>query len=348
MASGEDRTFEKRAVVHGDSSSLIALAAEIAKHSEKSQRAKASGGFRVPRSLKKPTLWQRQNAGVGKRSQKHDAESQEDGDAARRAAMERKARLYEMLERGEDLPDQLRDEVLVEFEYKNRGRGSGRRDYDSDSDNDQRGSNLRKESFQERRQDYEAGRSRRRDRSTSSDLDRDESAALARHPKDFKGDPWVEHVDEFGRTRLMRQSEIPTSQPPADEYRNPGIHDPANPFPVFRNQDAIEKQEWIRDATGDIKRSTATGSGYSQANKVRHYDNTTERRARGVGFYAFSQDAEERAKQMQDLRELRSETEKKREQFRSLRDRRRDEIEARKRVIRQKRLKSLASTVSES
>lgn len=88
------------------------------------------------------------------------------------------------------------------------------------------------------------------------------------------------------------------------------IHNPANPFPVFRNQEAIDKQEWIRDATGEMVQAAAGrgtgGSGYSQANTVRHYNNTTERRARGVGFYAFSQDEDERARQMRELLAMRS------------------------------------------
>lgn len=87
------------------------------------------------------------------------------------------------------------------------------------------------------------------------------------------------------------------------------IHNPANPFPVFRNQDAIDKEEWVKDATGEMRRTAGQGlggSGYSQANTVRHYDNTTERRARGVGFYAFSQDEEERARQMRELLEMRT------------------------------------------
>lgn len=85
------------------------------------------------------------------------------------------------------------------------------------------------------------------------------------------------------------------------------IHNPTNPFPVFRNQDAIDKEEWIKDATGEMARHAARGGpGYSQANTVRHYDNATERRARGVGFYAFSQDEEERARQMRELLEMRN------------------------------------------
>ncbi|KAF9172510.1 hypothetical protein BGX20_005470 [Mortierella sp. AD010] len=329
---------------------LIALSAEIAKHEERFQRAKGSGRIKVPKSVKKPTVWQRQNPGIAARAKRNDmtlTSEDPEGDTARKVAMERKAKMYEMLKRGEDVPDRLRDELLVEFEYKNRGR---RHDTDeSDSDDMEAGKKSRRrsrsnEGFRGRRRDW-SDDSRSRSRSRSSEWDRDESAALARDPKDFTSDPWVEHVDEFGRTRLMRQSEIPKTQPVREERGAPGIHDPANPFPVFRNQDAIDKQEWIKDATGEMKRSDG---GYSLANTVRHYDNTLERRARGVGFYAFSQEEEVREKQMRELRELRQQTELKREQYRSLRDKRRDEIEARKKIIQQKRLKSLASTVTTS
>ncbi|KAK9765628.1 hypothetical protein K7432_005890, partial [Basidiobolus ranarum] len=31
-------------------------------------------------------------------------------------------------------------------------------------------------------------------------------------------DPWVEHIDEFGRTRLIRQSEVPKERSPSPGY----------------------------------------------------------------------------------------------------------------------------------
>ncbi|KAF9925498.1 hypothetical protein BGZ67_008574 [Mortierella alpina] len=269
MAAVPDKkTFDKGAVVKTGSASLIALAAAVAKHDEKFQHAKATrSGIRAPRSVKKTSIWQRKNPGLAKRARKHDGLSPNedpDGESARKAAMERKSKMYEMLKRGEDVPDRLREELLVEFEYKNRGHGS--------SDDDDSGS---------------------------------------------------------------------------DDGRR--IHNPANPFPVFLNQDAVDKQEWIQDATGEMRSIASqrkSGGGYSLANTTRHYNSTGERRAHGVGFYAFSQDEDERQRQMRELIEMRSQTDTKRSQHRSLRDKRREEIEARKRLIQTKRLKSLASTIS--
>lgn len=48
------------------------------------------------------------------------------------------------------------------------------------------------------------------------------------------------------------------------------------------------------------------GGGYSLANTTRHYNSAGERRAHGVGFYAFSQDEDERQRQMRELIEMRS------------------------------------------
>ncbi|KAG0006429.1 hypothetical protein BGZ65_008188, partial [Modicella reniformis] len=207
---------------------LIALAAEVAKHDGKFQRVKGSG-IKIPRSIKKPTVWQRQNPGLTKRTQKHDATfSIEDpeGESIRKAAMERKAKVYEMLQRGEDVPDRLREELLVEFEFKNRdqSRERGRKDHgSSDSDGDEGRRSM--EVFRGRRRGWESGRrsrSRSSSRSRSGDWGKDESIALARDPRDFTSDPWVQHVDEFGRTRLMRQSEIPRPESTEEEHRTLG------------------------------------------------------------------------------------------------------------------------------
>ncbi|KAF9903989.1 hypothetical protein BX616_001444 [Lobosporangium transversale] len=366
MASGE-KSSQKSAIGNTNSASLIALAAEIAKHEQSFQRVKGSSGslsgIRAPKS--KPTVWQRQNTGLSKRAMKDDiggsgGYNDSEAEATRKAAMERKAKVYEMLERGEDVPDQLREELLVEFEHRDRRRDYSDSDISSDDTRERSGRRRSRSRGRERGREGEFRGRRRaswgrggRSRSRSSDWDRDESAALARDPKEFMADPWVEHVDEFGRTRLMRQSEVPKPELRKEDMENPGIHNPANPFPVFRNQDAVDKQEWIRDATGELKRSNNNynmpgvgGGGYSLANTVRHYSSAAERRAHGVGFYQFSQDEEERAKQMQELRNIRSETETKRALHRPLREKRRGEIEARKKIIQQKRLKSLASTIT--
>lgn len=137
----------------------------------------------------KPTVWQRQNPGLAKRIEKHDAtfsSKDPDGESTRKATMERKAKMYEMLERGGDVPDRLREELLVEFEYKQHREHSRERDkksYDS-SGSDSDDGKMRREVFRGRRRDW-GDRRRSRSRSGSSDWDKNESIAPARDPKDF-------------------------------------------------------------------------------------------------------------------------------------------------------------------
>lgn len=148
-------------------------------------------------------MWQRQNPGLAKRIQKHDAtfsSKDPDGESTRKAAMERKAKMYEMLERGGDVPDRLREELLVEFEYKHRREHSRERDrkgYDS-SESDSDDGNVSRKVFRGRRRDRESRR-RSRSRSGSSDWDKNESIASARDPKDFTVcnyfiDPFLPHI----------------------------------------------------------------------------------------------------------------------------------------------------------
>lgn len=55
---------------------------------------------------------------------------------------------------------------------------------------------------------------------------------------------------------------------------------------------------------------------------IRHYDSTREVRTRGVGFYQFALDEEERDEQMQRLNEIRQETEMARKNAKSVAERR--------------------------
>ncbi|KAG0333707.1 hypothetical protein BG004_000728 [Podila humilis] len=159
--------------------------------------------------------------------------------------------------------------------------------------------------------------------------------------KGYDDDPWVEHEDEFGRSRLVRQSEIPKKrqeEKDENEYEhrplNLGIHDPVNPFPVFMNQQQ-------RSHDGGSRNSHHEGEYIREGG--RFYDDTLERRARGAAFYTFSQDATERERQMKELLERRAETERRQEEQnqqkgpRTIHDRFREAKAARWEMIRRKK-----------
>ncbi|KAG0328511.1 hypothetical protein BG000_000464 [Podila horticola] len=125
-------------------------------------------------------------------------------------------------------------------------------------------------------------------------------------------DPWVDYVDEFGRTRVVRQSEIP--KPPRE--------------PEYRENPGQNRSDYVREGG-------------------RHYDDTQERRARGAGFYAFSQNEEERQRQMKELLEIRSETVKKQQQQRTIQEKFREAKAARWQQIQLKKARSLYSPAAQ-
>lgn len=104
-------------------------------------------------------------------------------------------------------------------------------------------------------------------------------------------DPWVEYEDEFGRTRVVRQSALPrrSLSPPRRESRSPS--------PMMME---------FADRAG-----------------IRHYDAGQEIRTKGVGHYSFATDDDARLDQMASLNALRQETETARKQSRSASERRR-------------------------
>lgn len=126
----------------------------------------------------------------------------------------------------------------------------------------------------------------------------------------------MEYVDEFGRTRIVRQSEVPTQQEDDDdlssEGSSPRLFVPRDPDELATRADII------------------------------HYDSTKEVRTRGVGFYQFALDEEERAEQMRRLNELRQETEEARRNARSAADKRKAALKKNAEKIHARRAELLA------
>ncbi|KAG5354103.1 hypothetical protein C0989_007463 [Termitomyces sp. Mn162] len=184
--------------------SFLDLKAEIARQEEEFVKTKAAGKAKyiiggVKRPDKKPTVWARQNKGLQARAARDvelEAVSKPTLESAR-AALERKAKIYDKLQKGKTggLNDRQYDALLVDFDSKP---SSGQ--YESDSD------------------------------------DVDESVEVAR-PNEEKDDPMVEYEDEFGRIRTVRRSEVPRDFASAvnepDEDEDIIIRNPVNHFPIY-------------------------------------------------------------------------------------------------------------------
>ncbi|KAF8896288.1 hypothetical protein BD779DRAFT_1433316 [Infundibulicybe gibba] len=219
-------------------SSLFDLKAEISKQESEFARNRAAGKSRavvggVKRPDKKPTVWARQNKGVGDRASRDielEAVSKPTLESAR-AALERKAKIYDQLQKGKTggLSDKQYNTLLVDFDTK-----PPSQQFDPDSD------------------------------------DVDESLEVPRAPDD-DADPVIEYEDEFGRIRTARRSEVPRNlMPPSgdeapDEDEDIIIRNPVGHFPVY--EPSAERVAEI--AKAHAEENNPLGVHYDAAREVR-------------------------------------------------------------------------------
>ncbi|KJA22886.1 hypothetical protein HYPSUDRAFT_138494 [Hypholoma sublateritium FD-334 SS-4] len=221
-----------------NATSFFDLKAELSKHEADFAKAKASGKSTsivggVKRPDKKPTVWARQNKGVASRAGR-DVELEEISkptlDSAR-AALERKAKIYDKLRKGKTggLNDAQYDALLVDFDEANPNTSKY---YQEDSE------------------------------------DEDESLTV---PKRFDdGDPMVEYEDEFGRLRTAPRSEVPRNlmlnrEDEVDPDEDILIRNPVNHFPIY--QPSEERIAEIAKAHAD--ENNPLGVHYDAAKEIR-------------------------------------------------------------------------------
>ncbi|CAG8497185.1 5793_t:CDS:10 [Ambispora leptoticha] len=170
----------------------------------------------------------------------------------------------------------------------------------------------------------------------SDDNDKDEND---KQDEKNEEDPWVEYVDEFGRTRVARKSQVPKepSPPLPSSSNNMSLEDDNEYQPTMMSADMYMEQErlrWEKEALEELKRGP------------QHYDETKEIRTKGVGFYRFSKDEQERQEQMRALKEMRNETLQKRALKQNIKDKRKLQLEARMALVRAKKLKTTEASSS--
>ncbi|KAG8892421.1 hypothetical protein FRB99_002715 [Tulasnella sp. 403] len=293
---------QKRSTV--SSATFFDLKAELLKKEDEFKRSKASGSGKVEaivggvkRPEKKQTSWMKKNKGVADRARRDiELEVSKQTVESAQAALEKKAKIYDKLQRGltGGLSEREYDTLLVDFDRKGKGR-----EYSSDEE------------------------------------DIDESLTVPRPPEGDEpdDDPVVEYQDEFGRTRKARRSEVPRHllQEPEkpqeldDEYvilflplmfsvnrvnnlkapTQSADHSADNPvgyYPTY--EPTAEKVEAINSALEELRKAPTS-----------YYDSTKENRAKGAGFYQFSADEETRRKQMEELAAARLDTVEKREEI---------------------------------
>jgi hypothetical protein len=159
----------------------------------------------------------------------------------------------------------------------------------------------------------------------------------------------VEYLDEFGRLRKGTKAEAEREErrkriqaSAADEQEQLSARPPMPGNVIYG--DAIQHQAFnpdtvITDRMAEIakKRDKSVTPPPDT-----HYDAGAEVRTKGTGFYNFSQDAEERKREMDALEKERLETERLRKERENKKELRRKEIEERRKLIAEQRAKAQA------
>jgi hypothetical protein len=107
-------------------------------------------------------------------------------------------------------------------------------------------------------------------------------------PSDESEDDMIEVVDEFGRSRQIKRN----------EYYN---------GPVERPKELIHG-DIVQHEAVQLNSLNSPGKQNLEESEDVHYDSKWEVRDKGVGFYQFSQNEEERRRQMDELKHIRGET----------------------------------------
>ncbi|XP_066247138.1 coiled-coil domain-containing protein 174 [Euwallacea similis] len=311
-------------------SSLLSLKAEILRKEEGLTKAKIDN-IEKAKSIKKKTF-ELKNKGIEKRQENDLNEEEQDLLKLSRSKLEAKAKLYDKLSSKSHLSEDINRRYLVQFNQKTKVSTH----YDGDSDEPP---DLPVDSEEER---YD-----------SDYYDEDVN----------QEDQWVEYTDSLGRTRKCLRKDLddiksrdaelkdlakkrhqagPDSakNTPEDVEKDPPLEEEAKEIDV-ESQIAEQESEMI---SGDMRREMLRRQWEMEEDELRdktdiHYQNIlfNEARQHGVGYYAFSKDEEERAKQQEALKKLRVETEQKQKRAVELKELRDKQMAARIKAAKNRR-----------
>ncbi|KIK63104.1 hypothetical protein GYMLUDRAFT_41417 [Collybiopsis luxurians FD-317 M1] len=258
------------------STSFLDLKAEVSNYEEQSKLDQAAGksGYivgGVQRPGKKPTVWSRPNKGVKDRAARDLLEEIVSKPTldSAKAQLERKTKIYNKLQKGKSAGLTDKQYDALLVDFDSKGINS----WESDSD------------------------------------DVDESLTVPVPPPDDENDPIIDYMDEFGRTRSARRSEVPRHLMPKSEDEDESTKDdddegvilnPQNHFPTYQPSD---------------ERVSKIEKEYSEENRPLnvHYDATGENREQGAARYNLSSNEEARRLERADLDARRAETKAQRE-----------------------------------
>ncbi|XP_014022610.2 coiled-coil domain-containing protein 174 [Salmo salar] len=158
-----------------------------------------------------------------------------------------------------------------------------------------------------------------------------ESSSPPIPPPENPGEEWVDYVDALGRSRRCMKKDLPGFKKMDKDFQGKR-HDPAEKDLLSEDmRRELQRQEWEREEEEAMNRPVGPI----------HYENIREQEARelGVGYFAFSQDQEQRRKQRETLDMLRDQTTDQRSKRDQLKERRKTLLDARLAKVRQRKMK---------
>ncbi|XP_028907781.1 coiled-coil domain-containing protein 174 [Ornithorhynchus anatinus] len=294
------------------SSSLVDLKAELYRKQEQFKQEKLLKNAGVPREKKttnkKPSIWNKQNAGVSDRAEKdaeQKIEEQKTLDKAREK-LEEKAKLYENMTKG-DFPDEETENLyLVDFTQKI--------------------INERKEKWTSCESCIPTKKPERMENEEESVSDLD--IPLPREP----GEEWVDYVDCLGRSRRCMRKDLPNLLKMDENLQVKRLGAKQTLLSEDMKRE-LQRQQWEEEEKEALSRPMGPI----------HYEDLRENEARqlGVGYFAFARDKSLRNKQMETLEMLREQTTDQRTKRENIKEKRKAVLDARLMKLRQRKLKKL-------
>jgi hypothetical protein len=159
----------------------------------------------------------------------------------------------------------------------------------------------------------------------------------------------IEYTDEFGRTRKGTRADVAREETRKNMIAA-GVNDPdrftarpAMPTNIIRG-DTVQYSAFNPDHTISEQMAALAAKRDKEATPPpdTHFDGKAEIRTKGAGFFQFSDDAEERKRQMANLEKERMETEARQAESKKRKEDRKKEVEERRKAIQQKRGKTKA------
>ncbi|XP_018576141.1 coiled-coil domain-containing protein 174 [Anoplophora glabripennis] len=316
-------------------SSLLSLKAEIIRKQQELIKTKADNEVKI-KTIKKNAPLEIKNKGIEARQKNDITEEEEDLLKQSKSILEAKSKLYDKLSSGKLTEEEKEHNkrFLVRFDKKN--------NYVS-----QNTAPI----------DFEDSEPERYPESDDEDRYHSDEDEVSKHP----GEKWVDYTDCLGRTRKCLQKDLVhlkskdeelkktieaknKKQTSSEEKFEEDIKTKDEDIDKKLHEDTSDKPQESELLSNDMRRELLRQQWEKEEEDLRnksniHYQDILfgEARTHGVGYYGFSKDEEERAKQQQDLKKLRDETEAKQKRAQELKAVREKQLAARIKAAKDRR-----------